>query len=93
MYACAPSWWVTDEDCYNGIRVLRSKFSLWFLYDSGGSRGAAPGGEGGTLFLGQTEARRGDKKTFLETGPLPFSKGLYDRPRLDPALYYTGTIQ
>ena len=52
------------------------------LHFSGGFRGEARGTRGTRaplLFLDQTEARRAEK-SFLETSPLPLSKGLDDHP-------------
>ena len=49
------------------------------LHFSGGFRGGARGTRAPLLFLDQTEARRAEK-SFLETSPLPLSKGLDDHP-------------
>ena len=46
----------------------RESTSYILVFIGGGSRGGVPGDLGPSLFLGQTEARRGKKK-FFETGP------------------------
>ena len=61
---------------------------------------ADPGEAPPPLVLGQTEARRAEKNCFWRPGPSPFLRVWMTAPPLpplsqglDPAMYYTGTIQ